>query len=189
MYHIANDKRERKSAEKLAAAAERIILDRDPQKLTVSLLSAEADVSRTTFYRLFDEPEDVLRYAADERFREITRGYVELIKRAEKHGLSVPNPFHWYEEGVRKNVEIIEGLIRSGRGDLLKEAHKKALRDNASVLFPDLEPGSEEFIYFTEMRAAIFLGSMTAWIETGKTASMEDLRRYAAHQMRMFAGE
>lgn len=189
MYHIAKDKREQKSAEKLAAAAERIILDRDPQKLTVSLLSKEADVSRTTFYRLFDDPEDVLAYAADTRFHGILQGYVELIARARQHDLSVPDPFHWYEEGVQKNESVIEAVIRSGRGSLLKEAHKKALREFAPVLFPDLEPGSEEFLFFTEMRASLFLGAMTAWVESGKRMSLDDMRQQAARQLRLFAGE
>lgn len=92
MYHIANDQRERKSAAKLSAAAERILLGREPQKLSVSLLSSEAGVSRTTFYRLFDEPDDVLKYMADETFHRILQGYVDLIERAQKHNLSVPNP-------------------------------------------------------------------------------------------------
>ena len=103
MYHIARDQRERKSAGKLSAAAERILLSPEPQRLSVSLLSAEAGVSRTTFYRLFDEPDDVLQYTADETFRRILQGYVDLIDRAQKHDLSVPNPRAWYEESVRKN--------------------------------------------------------------------------------------
>ena len=129
LYHIANDQRERKSATKLSAAAERILLSREPQKLSVSLLSAEAGVSRTTFYRLFDEPDDVLKYMADETFHRILQGYVDLIDRAQKHDLSVPNPLSWYEEGVRKNGGVIAGLIRSGKSDVLRTAHKKALRE------------------------------------------------------------
>lgn len=187
MYHIASDQRERKSAGKLSAAAERILLSRGPQKLTVSLLSAEAGVSRTTFYRLFDEPDDVLQYTADETFRQILQGYVDLIDRAEKHDLSVPNPRAWYEESVRKNAGLIAGLIHSGKSDILRTAHKKALRAFAPVLFPDLDAGTDEFLFFIEMRAAVFIASMTAWVETGERASMEDIRRYAARQLRFFS--
>ena len=189
MYHIANDQRERKSAAKLSAAAERILLSREPQKLSVSLLSAEAGVSRTTFYRLFDEPDDVLKYMADETFRKILQGYVDLIDRAQKHNLSVPNPFSWYEEGVRKNAGIIAGIIHSGKSDILRSAHKKALTEYAPILFPDLDPGTDEFLFFMEMRAAVFIASMTAWVETGERASMEDIRRYAARQLKFFSEE
>ena len=167
LYHIANDQRERKSATKLSAAAERILLSREPQKLSVSLLSAEAGVSRTTFYRLFDEPDDVLKYMADETFHRILQGYVDLIDRAQKHDLSVPNPLSWYEEGVR--------------------AHKKALREFAPVLFPDLDPKTDEFRFFIEMRAAVFIASMTAWVDTGERASMDDIRRYVARQLKFFS--
>ena len=189
LYHIANDQRERKSAAKLSAAAERILLSREPQKLSVSLLSAEAGVSRTTFYRLFDEPDDVLKYMADETFRKILQGYVDLIDRAQKHNLSVPNPLSWYEEGVRKNAGIIAGIIHSGKSDILRSAHKKALTEYAPILFPDLDPGTDEVLLFMEMRAAVFIASMTAWVETGERASMEDIRRYAARQLKFFSEE
>lgn len=189
LYHIANDQRERKSAAKLSAAAERILLSREPQKLSVSLLSAEAGVSRTTFYRLFDEPDDVLKYMADETFRKILQGYVDLIDRAQKHNLSVPNPLSWYEEGVRKNAGIVAGIIHSGKSDILRSAHKKALTEYAPILFPDLDPGTDEFLFFIEMRAAVFIASMTAWVETGERASMEDIRRYAARQLKFFNEE
>lgn len=189
MYHIANDKREYRSAEKLVAAATRILLDTDPQKLTVSLLSREAGVSRTTFYRLFDDPEDVLRYGVDVRLHDIVKGYVDLIDRAREHGLSVPNPLQWYEEVIRKNAGDLAVLIRTGKGDFLKEAHKKALRQYAPVLFPDLDPDSEEFTFFLELRAGIFLSGLTAWVETGGTASMDDFRRYISRQLRLFSGE
>lgn len=186
VYHIPSDRREKRSAEKLVAAAQRIILDTVPQKLTVTLLCEEAGTSRTTFYRLFDEPDDVLRYAADQTFHNILQGYVDLIERAQKHDLSVPDPFQWYEEGVRKNVDIIAGFVRIERAEILKNAHKRALREFGSVLFPDLDPESEEFLFFTEMRASVFLGGLVAWIESGQHASMDDIRRYSAQQMRMF---
>lgn len=187
MYHIANDQRERKSAIKLSAAAERILLDREPQKLTVTLLSAEAGVSRTTFYRLFDEPEDVLKYTADETFHEILQGYVDLIERAEKLHLSVPSPQAWYEEGVRKNADVIEAFIHCGKSDILRSAHKKALVEFAPILFPDLDPASEEFCFFVEMRAAVFVAGLTARVETGSRASMEEIRHYAARQLKFFS--
>lgn len=189
LYHIARDQRELKSAAKLSSAAERLLLSREPQKLSVSLLSSEAGVSRTTFYRLFDEPDDVLQYTADETFRRILQGYVDLIDRAQKHDLSVPNPRAWYEESVRKNAGLIAGIIHSGKSDILRTAHKKALREFAPVLFPDLDPGTDEFLFFIEMRAAVFIASMTAWVETGERASMEDIRRYAARQLKFFSEE
>lgn len=189
MYHIANDKREYRSAEKLVAAVQRVLLETEPPKLTVSLLSKEAGVSRTTFYRLFDEPEDVLRYGIDQRFHEVIKGYVDLIERARQHGLSVPNPIQWYEEVIRRNESDLKAVIGSGNGLLLKEAHKKALLEFAPVLYPDLEPGTEEFTFFLELRAGIFLSGLTAWVESGGTASMTEFRRYISRQLRLFTGE
>lgn len=189
MYHIANDKREYRSAEKLVAAVQRILLDTQPQKLTVSLLSKEAGVSRTAFYRLFDEPEDVIRYGVDQRLYDIIKGYVDLIDRARQHELSVPSPFQWYEEAIVKYETDLRTIISNGYGYFFKEAHKKALREFAPVLYPDLEPDTEEFTFFLELRAGILLSGLTAWAETGGSASLEEVRRYISRQLRLFGGE
>ena len=189
MYHIVNDRRAYRSVEKLVAAAERILLDREPQKLTVSLLCEESGVSRATFYRLFDEPVDVLRYDADTKLHDLVGGYVELIARAKRHDLSVPAPARWYADGVRRNADVIVGLIRAGQGTLLKEAHKKALCEFAPVLFPDLEAESDEFRFFVELRSGLFLSAVTAWEETGRTATMDDILRFMQRQLKMIAQE
>ncbi|MBO4382962.1 MAG: TetR/AcrR family transcriptional regulator [Clostridia bacterium] len=188
MYHISTDKREHKSADALVAAAERIILDTDPQKLTVSLLSKEAGVSRSTFYRLFDEPDDVLQYGADRVFDGMVAGYVALIERSEKHDLAVPAPTLWYEEAFRKNAAVIAAMYRIGKSDILGNAHKAALRTFASVLYPDLDPASDEFRFFVAMRTAVLMGAVSAWVETGQKLSVADIEKYAARQLNHLAG-
>lgn len=189
MYHIGKDKREQRSAEKLKGAAERIILDKDPQKLTVSLLCEEAGVSRPTFYRLFDTPMDIVQYGADSMFHDILQGYVDLIERADRHDLSVPSSIRWYAEGFRKNADLIAGVVHCGGAEALREAHKKALIEFAPVLFPDLQPGTDEFTYFMEMRAAVFLAGLTAWVETGQKDTLETIQHYARQQLKYFSEE
>lgn len=189
MYHISSDRREQKSAEALVAAALRIILADEPQKLTVSLLSKEAGCSRTTFYRLFDAPDDVLQYGADGVFREMIAGYVDLIRRSEKLGLSVPAPTQWYAEAFRKNADAIAAMYRIGKSDILLNAHKTALRKFAPVLYPDLDPDSDEFVFFIDMRTSVLMGAVSAWVETGQKISVADIERFAARHLRYLIGE
>lgn len=189
MYHISHDRREQKSAEALVAAALQILLGEDPQKLTVSLLSREAGCSRTTFYRLFDDPDDVLQYGADRTFLEMVGGYVDLIKRSEKLGLSVPAPTQWYAEAFRKNADAIAAMYRIGKSDVLLRAHKTALRKYAPVLYPDLDPDSDEFVFFVDMRTSVLMGAVAAWVETGQKASVSDIERHAARHLRYLIGE
>ena len=188
MYHISTDKRERRSADALVAAARRVISDADPQKLTVSLLSREAGVSRSTFYRLFDEPDDVLQYGADRVFEDMVAGYVALIERSAKRNLSVPAPTQWYAEAFRKNAAVIAAMYRIGKSDILMKAHKAALRKYAPVLYPDLDPASDEFLFFVDMRTSVLMGAVSAWVETGQKLSVADIERYAARQLNYLAG-
>lgn len=187
MYHISNDERERKSAEKLVESAKRLLMEEVPPKMTVSRLSEEAGVSRSTFYRLFDEPGDVLQLIADDSCRTLIQSYIEVMKRAEKHVISMPNPVVFYEDAVRRNGSLIQGFFQAKQGDLLREGHKKALLEFAPVLFPDLEPESEELVLFVEMRAAVFHAYLTTWVGTGLRASYKELQRYALQQIEFFS--
>lgn len=189
MYHISSDRREQKSADALVEAALRVIGSEEPPKLTVSLLSGEAGCSRSTFYRLFDTPDDVLQYGADNVFLEMIKGYVDLIERSEKLGLSVPAPTQWYAEAFRKNADTIADLYRIGKSDVLLNAHKNALRKYATVLYPDLEPGSDAFIFFIDMRTSVLMGAVTAWVETGRKMSVADIERLAARHLKYLIGE
>lgn len=186
MYHIADDERERKSAKNLSEATARLLLEETPQKLTVSLLSKEAGIPRSTFYRLFDEPEDVLKYIADEIFHESMQGYNDLIRRAEKKSLSVPSPREWYENRLQRYAAVGAGFVRYGRSDYLRVAHKKALLEFAPILYPDLEPDSRELQLLAEMRSSIFIACFIAWVETDMELSFEELRRSANRQMKFF---
>lgn len=186
MVHITKDKRELRSADLLADAAKRLLLDPEQKKLTVSLLSKEAGVSRTTFYRLFDEPDDVLQYAADREFQAMIRGYVDLIGRARQHDLSVPTPTRWYAESFRKHAAPISAMIRLGKSGILTRAHKKALREYAPILFPDMDPESDEFVFFVDMRTSVLMGAVSAWVETGQKASVDDIERYVSRQLKYF---
>lgn len=189
MYHVKQDKREQKSADQLVAAAERIILNRQPQKLTVTLICKESGVARSTFYRLFDTPDDLLQFGADRILDSVVKGYVDLIERAEAHNLAVPSPVRWYAESFLKHKDLVAGMLRNGNGSILMNAHKKALFTYADVLFPDLTVGTDEFTFFVEMRSATLLGALSAWVATGQKATIEDIERYAGRQMKFLAGD
>ena len=54
MYHISNDIRTQKSADLIANALNEYILKKDFTEITVTDLQKASSVSRSTFYRLFD---------------------------------------------------------------------------------------------------------------------------------------
>ncbi|MBO4382861.1 MAG: TetR/AcrR family transcriptional regulator [Clostridia bacterium] len=189
MYHIKDDKRAQGSADLLTEALKRLMLAKEPRPLTIALLCREAGISRTTFYRLFDTPDDVIRFVLDRRFRDLFQDYAEQIARAKESGASVPSPTRRYAEAFLEQAPGIAGLIRNGKLPLLQECHKKAMRDFAPALFPDMDPTSDEFVFFVDMRTAVLTGAVTAWVETGQRATVEEVERYAARQLKYLIDE
>ena len=60
MYHIANDPRARKSAELIAHSVLALSKNKSANQLSIAAIQRVSSVSRSTFYRLFDTPVDVL---------------------------------------------------------------------------------------------------------------------------------
>lgn len=54
MYHIPNDERSRKSAEKIYQSLRHILFNKRLEEISISDIGKECGVSRSTFYRLFD---------------------------------------------------------------------------------------------------------------------------------------
>ncbi|MBQ9067414.1 MAG: TetR/AcrR family transcriptional regulator [Clostridia bacterium] len=189
MYHIKEDKREQRSAELLVGAARSLLTSEEPLSLNIALLCRVAGVSRTTFYRLFDTPQDLLQYAAERALRKVVSGYLQIRNEAQKTGAPVPTPTRWYVENFYANTDIIRGLIRSGRSGILLGAHKMALREYAQELFPDLDPASDEFVYFVDMRSSLLLGAVNAWVETGCHTSAWEIEQYVSRQLKFLNGE
>ena len=60
MYHIPNDSRSKKSAIKIYQSLRHILFNKKIEDVTISDIKNECGISRSTFYRLFDNPIDVL---------------------------------------------------------------------------------------------------------------------------------
>ena len=66
MYHIKNDQRAIRSSQMMYVGLARLMREKPFNAITVTDLVATAQVGRTTFYRNFDEIEDILRMRCDQ---------------------------------------------------------------------------------------------------------------------------
>ena len=73
MYHIANDSRARKSAELIAQSVLALSKNKPADRLSIAAIQRASSVSRSTFYRLFDTPVDVLLWQMDQLFAGFVR--------------------------------------------------------------------------------------------------------------------
>ena len=163
MYHIRNDKRCLRSAEAISEALGEL-LDRKPfMDITVTDIQRTAGIGRSTFYRLFDTIDDVVRYIVDVKFREIASYY------------DVMDMHEFTESCLRGIIDNDGGLINimsSGRTDLITGS----LRENLHRAAVDAGEGSEtELQYKFAVFSSACLSVIRVWDENGRKESIEEL--------------
>jgi AcrR family transcriptional regulator len=173
MYHIKNDQRAIRSAEMLYDGLGKLMREIPFSAIKVKDLVEAANVGRTTFYRNFDEIEDILRLRCDQVFDGLI---VYLIEYTQKHGkgslttLLKPLLRYFY-----LHSEIIELLMIARRLDIAQSSfHRVAepFKIRARTLF-DVE---EEYIdYGVAIRIGFTTSILVHWIGTGKKQAPDEL--------------
>lgn len=154
MYHVANDLRAKQSAARICAGVGESLRRKPITDLTVTEIVKRSGVGRATFYRLFDNVDDVLMYQCDALFEET----IQNLQTGE----------HSPEEYVKcyicqcMNHEVmIRAIIDSGRIDILFQSHQKycqALK-NTLMASSTLTPKQTEYTLamLTSAIASVFL--------------------------------
>ena len=165
MYHIKSDKRCIKSAGRIGEALRELLSEKPLSDITVTDIQKRSGAGRSTFYRLFDNTDDVLLYLAEEEFREMVRKYREL---------------EWtdFTEHMIRNImsesRVILNVTSSGKMHVIS----KALRND---LTREAEADRYEFDNLSRYMIAIFIGGcislVTAWDENGREESVDELAR------------
>ena len=178
MYHIGKDVRQQKTADLLLESAHSLVREGDVSSLTISGICARAGVARSTFYRLFDSVDDLIQLKIDTLFDELLTNYI-----AKRDAGMVTDPIDDYYDLFLAHATEVRGLTGQKKLGLLLNGHKEALTRHAAELFPDMDPASEEFLYFVEIRSGAILGAFTAWTKNGCRTSRENLHCYLEQQL------
>lgn len=169
MYRLKNDKRVFKSAEQIKTGLMKCILEKTMDSITVSDIAGAANVSRATFYRLFDTPSDVLSYACDqiakqtsEAFREkgifTTQAYIKQIMDC------------WMKES-----DFIEAIISNKREDILEKAYEKYSEDYLPKVNYDFS--EREYAYIHAGLASVLCSILLVWVRNGKTDTQAEINK------------
>lgn len=169
MYHIKNDKRCYKSAEKIGIAL-RELLERKPlTDITVTDIQKSSGVGRSTFYRLFDNVDDVLQYQVEEEFSGLMKKYKEM---------SWTVFTKQFIESLISDSRVIMNIASSGKMHVVSRALRNNLTDEA-------EKDSYRFDNISKYMIAMFVGGcislVTAWDENGRQESVDELARLMQH--------
>lgn len=165
MYHIKEDKRSKRSAQAISDALEQLISEKPFMEITVSDIHRRSGVGRSTFYRLFDNIDDVVSYMVDTQFRASFSNYGDLSWRElAREYLSV---------SMGKSAEVMS-IVTSGRIDLIIRSFRQSLTD----VFTEsgMDPGSISMLqYGFAIFASSSISILRIWEETGKKESLDEL--------------
>lgn len=155
------------SAEKIKEGMRNCIKGKKIGDICVSEIATAGGVSRSTFYRLFDTPTDVLEYMCDTFAEELVRKIKRLAK-SERHRAS----FHFLKFWMEHD-EIIEDIFRSGRPGIFQKSFEKYscmyMPERAEFL------NSEQGEYIKASFGAVLGSILYVWIRHGKKESPEQL--------------
>jgi AcrR family transcriptional regulator len=173
MYHIKDDQRSIRSGELIYTGLVELMREKDFAAITVTDLVEAASVGRTTFYRNFDEIEDVLRMRCDQ----VVEGLLVYLQAYRQK--------HWDESRttILKPVlryfylhsELVELLMNAKRIHLFEEAFRSLFEPFKSTLgtFYGVE---EDYVnYVLALRIGGVTNILVHWIETGKKQAPDEL--------------
>lgn len=182
MYHIKSDKRSQASAEEIIRGLHRILETTPLHSVTISALHQETGISRATFYRLFDTPEDVLIYQLDQMV-------VQMSMYFEKH--QAVTPIQAFEGMVVQGLqypEMLESLVKNGRIDLLASYMEKyfMLYQAKYSSFPDTIR-EEEKEYLVTNICMNLVATLVTWVRRGRKETPEQVVQFIKQQWQMIA--
>lgn len=173
MYHIKDDQRSIRSSEMIYEGLVKLMQDKDFAAITVTDLVDAAHVGRTTFYRNFDEIEDVLWMRCDQ----VVEGLISYLqeyrqKHPDEARTVILKPFLRY---FYLHSELIELLIKAKRIHIFEEALYSRFEPFKALFGAYYGIEADYVDYVMAMRIGGVTNILTHWIETGKTQAPDEL--------------
>ncbi len=170
MYHIPEDKRAKKSAMLLADAILECLNHKEFTKISVSDLNKKSYVSRSTFYRLFDNTYDVLSFLCDNMYEEI------FSKLNDMSFASVTDLMTAFNREIMSRNSLLDALAKNNMTDVLHSTHIKYF-NFFTPYFKDLN------MHFSKRESTCALSILSGalcsyiawWIKNGKKETPEEL--------------
>lgn len=170
MYHISNDLRAKKSADKIGLGLLKCLNNKNFVAITVTDVQKTSSIGRATFYRLFDNITDVLSYLCDSVFEKVGLEFKKMTNFNQKESL-----LKFIQEWM-DNKMLLKAIVDSSRIDILYDSHTKYIGNNLDYFFPGLSINEEQTNYLLMTMTSCISACLTAWIKNGAFESAEQLQ-------------
>lgn len=173
MYHIKNDQRAKRSAKTIYKTLLALMQSQSFETIKVSDIVRHAEIGRSTFYRNFDEIEDVLRLRCDEVFDALLTyivAYQTASAALSTGALLTPVLRYFY-----LHSDIIELLLQANRMDIFHEAFRNRSQAIQAQFAKQLQIPPTHVAYLAEVRISVLIAIVTQWVKTGKREAPDAL--------------
>ena len=168
MIRVGTDKRRIHSAELLLEGLVFCMEKKDFTQISISDLQKASGVSRATFYRLFDNVQDVLDYKCRAMAAELPARYrAAAVEQRESFLLFTLQ--YWMEQH-----RFLDAIFASGRTDILQNA---LLENDGLVqeLFSGIVPEGTAMEYIASASMGILSSILITWVRHEKRETPEQL--------------
>lgn len=171
MYHIKEDKRQQATAEKIREGMRQCLSVKNMSEISVSDISEAAGVSRSTFYRSFDMPIDVLTYACDKVVDMIIHDYSDVNVRDTDEFILFTLRY-W-----RQHSEILDALVHCDRMDIVHKAFQTRAEDIFGEIVLEFRKDftQTEIDYLTMGVIGLISNMLVVWMKHGKKETPEQM--------------
>ena len=173
MYHIKNDQRAKRSSQMLYEALAILMHEKPFGTISVKELVDTAQVGRATFYRNFDEIEDILRMRCDQVFDELITYVVAYRQEDRSHEpskLLKPMLRYFY-----LHSDIIDLLLQAKRIDILQDSFRERAQGIRAQVAQQMQLSEEYMAYSAEIRINVMIAIVIHWVKTGKRQAPDEL--------------
>ncbi len=174
MYHIKDDKRIKKSAQLIVKAMDKCLAVHDFNDITITELCNVSTVGRATFYRLFDNLEDVVAYKCELFALEFSKDLIDCDMKTIQ--------LKFFEKWMR-NIEFLKLIISIKRVDILFDCHRNHI-ETICLAFNKSDIENEITDYHIAMLSNILISSLIVWCEHDCLESAEKIIKMTGSAIR-----
>ena len=166
MYHLKNDKRCIKSAKKLSNALFLLIDQMPYTSISINKLCAESQVSRKTFYNLFDTVDDIFYYLLEKLFLDVED---DLYKVPRKKVLK------FVLEMCFVNIDLFIKIVHAGKQNIVTDCFRKHQNRYIESQKTLDNKQREKLRYKLKIAGFIIQGALTDWYNTGQKEDVDQI--------------
>lgn len=154
MHHISADRRSKASLTLIRSAFYDLVAERGLDAVTISAISERAGVGRSTFYRLFDNPDDILLHDVDQAIAAMADHMLRWVSErgivSERDALARQFAF-WLRQS-----ELLDHLETCHQMAYLTSRVTRFVRQYLGNFIASIDLDAHEAEYLVQTRAATF---------------------------------